>query len=78
MKYTIFVDESGTLPDPSDLVVVVAAVGTDLSQRLSQITVTIRKQIAKKQKSLPEIGKAVGFGQGRIIRRIENMLKLGN
>ena len=55
MKYTIFIDESGTLPDPLDSVVVVAAVGTDLSRKLSRITTAVRKQIPKKQKSLPEI-----------------------
>jgi hypothetical protein len=54
-KYTIFIDESGTLPDPAGTVIVIAAVGTDIPEKLSRITVKVRNQITKKQKSLPEI-----------------------
>ncbi|KKT57109.1 MAG: hypothetical protein UX91_C0014G0007 [Candidatus Amesbacteria bacterium GW2011_GWB1_47_19] len=54
-KYTVFIDESGTLPDPADTVVVIAAVGTDIPQKLSRITIIVRKQITNKQKLLPEI-----------------------
>lgn len=43
---TIFIDESGTLPDPKDKVVIVAAVGTNLpqaKQNLAIFTLTVEK-----------------------------------
>jgi len=51
-NYTIFVDESGTLPDPKDPYVIVAAVSTKNVTDLG-ITKKVRKTIAGKK--LPEI-----------------------
>lgn len=48
---TIFIDESGTLPDPKDQVVIIAAVGTKLPENLRAITKSIRKNLAKKNTS---------------------------
>ena len=36
-KTTVFVDESGTLPDPKDTVIVIAAVGTSNPARFETI-----------------------------------------
>ncbi len=44
MKVTIFIDESGTLPDPKDPVVIVAAIGTEAPQKIAKITQKIRKR----------------------------------
>lgn len=41
---TLFVDESGTLPDPKDKVIVVAAVGTYLPKEIEAIIKTVRKK----------------------------------
>lgn len=41
---TIFIDESGTLPDPHDTVVVVAAVGTKSPQKIAAIIKTTSKR----------------------------------
>lgn len=49
-KITIYIDESGTLPDPKDKLVVVAAVGTPSPERID----TIFKQ-AKKGASLKKL-----------------------
>ena len=45
MKATIFVDESGTLPDTQDEVIVVAAVGATIPSRLSQLFRKSRKRL---------------------------------
>jgi hypothetical protein len=50
---TIFIDESGTLPDPQDQVVIIAAVGTKLPEKLRGITNSARKILFKKD--VPEI-----------------------
>ena len=50
---TIFVDESGTLPDPKDSVVIIAAVGTKIPSRLRKINNEVRKYL--KMKKTPEI-----------------------
>lgn len=47
MKTTIFIDESGTLPDTQDEVIVVAAVGTNIPSQLSQLFRKSRKQLSK-------------------------------
>jgi len=44
----IFIDESGTLPDPNDKVVIVAAVGTQIPEKLLKIGQSVRK-FQKKQ-----------------------------
>lgn len=41
---TLFVDESGTLPDPKDKVIIVAAVGTYLPKIIETIITTVRKK----------------------------------
>lgn len=43
-KPVVFVDESGTLPDPKDKVIVVAAVGTGTSEKIASI---IKKLLRK-------------------------------
>ncbi len=43
-KITVFIDESGTLPDPKDKVVIVAAVGTDIPEKIDVIIKEIRKK----------------------------------
>ena len=48
---TIYIDESGTLPDPKDQVVIIAAVGAKLPEKLRAITKSIRKNLAKKSTS---------------------------
>ena len=56
-KITIFIDESGTLPDPNDKVVIVAAVGVFASKDLLDINNKVRKKIKflKKEKEISEI-----------------------
>lgn len=56
-KFSIFIDESGTLPDPKDKVVIVAAVGVFAPQALLDITQATRKKIKflKKEKNISEI-----------------------
>lgn len=41
---TIFIDESGTLPDPKDRVIVVAAVGSKAPAKIELIIKTVRKR----------------------------------
>jgi len=41
---TLFIDESGTLPDPKDKVVIVAAVGTHSPERIERIMKSVRKR----------------------------------
>ncbi len=48
MKTTIVIDESGTLPDIKDEVIVVAAVGTNIPNQLNQLFSKVRKQIKTK------------------------------
>jgi len=47
-QVTVFVDESGTLPDPRDKVVIVAAVGTKTPEKLLSINKSVRKFQKKK------------------------------
>jgi hypothetical protein len=47
-KVTVFVDESGTLPDPKDKVVIVAAVGSQSPEKLLTISKSVRKFQKKK------------------------------
>ncbi len=56
-KFTIFIDESGTLPDPKDKIVIVAAVGVDNPSEIFDINNKVRKKIKflKKEKEIPEI-----------------------
>lgn len=54
MKTTIFIDESGTLPDIKDEVIVVAAVGTHTPGHLGQLFNKVRKTL-KKSNRLSEI-----------------------
>ena len=54
MKATILIDESGTLPDTLDQVIVVAAVGTNFPNQLNRLFNKSRKQL-KKSSNLSEI-----------------------
>lgn len=47
----VFIDESGTLPDPKDKVIVIAAVGTKTPERIEKIIKEIRKKTKLKKKS---------------------------
>lgn len=51
---TLFIDESGTLPDPQDKVIVVAAVGVYSPRRIETIIKTVRKK-GKFKKAVGEI-----------------------
>ena len=48
---TVYIDESGTLPDPKDQVVIIAAVGAKLPEKIRAITKAIRKKLIKKNTS---------------------------
>lgn len=50
MAVTIFIDESGTLPDPKDKVVIVAAVGVKDVSALNLIFKSVKKRRLKKEK----------------------------
>lgn len=52
MKTTIFIDESGTLPDVKDRVIIVAAVGAVDLQRLDLVFRSIQKKRISKEKPL--------------------------
>ncbi|MDP3954798.1 MAG: DUF3800 domain-containing protein [bacterium] len=43
-KITVFIDESGTLPDPKDKIIVVAAVGVYSPRKIDEILKTVRKR----------------------------------
>lgn len=53
-KITVFIDESGTLPDPKDRVVVVAAVGASFPERIKHIIKAVRKR-GKFEKEVGEV-----------------------
>jgi len=48
-KVTIYIDESGTLPDPNDKLVVVAAVGTPSPERIDIILKQAKKKTSLKK-----------------------------
>lgn len=50
-KLYCYVDESGTLPDPNDKIIIMAAVGTDLPRLLIEINQQVRKKIRSRKKS---------------------------
>jgi len=54
-KIVIFIDESGTLPDPKDKVVIVAAVGTSNPLILEKVIKATRKNLKKRNKTITEI-----------------------
>lgn len=68
-KISIFIDESGTLPDPKDKVIIVAAVGTELPQYLAEITKKVRKKI-KTRKKKTEIGEIKFYQAGERTKQI--------
>lgn len=45
-KVSVYIDESGTLPDPADTVVVVAAVGTVSQERIGTLFKRVKKKAA--------------------------------
>jgi len=57
MSKIIFIDESGTLPDPKDKIIIVAAVGVDVVDDLLDVIKKVRSQIQsnKKEKQISEI-----------------------
>lgn len=59
-KVVIFVDESGTLPDPKDKVIVVAAIGTDIPSRFEAIL----KEVKKKGKFKKQTGELKFYTAG--------------
>ena len=56
-KLYCYIDESGTLPDPNDKIIIMAAIGTSLPQSLIEINKQVRKQMKsrKKSKNISEI-----------------------
>ncbi|MDP2951174.1 MAG: DUF3800 domain-containing protein, partial [bacterium] len=56
-KISILIDESGTLPDPKDKVIIMAAVGINARETLLSVLKKARKSIQynKKEKSITEI-----------------------
>jgi len=50
-RFTVFIDESGTLPDPEDRVIIVAAVGTRSPDRIEKVMRKVRKKAKFKSKS---------------------------
>ncbi len=54
-KIIILVDESGTLPDPKDRVVIIAAVGIELPKKLREIFKKVREKLGEKGKNITEI-----------------------
>lgn len=54
-KVTVFIDESGTLPDPKDQVVIVAAVSTSIPKSLLKPSKSARKYLKNAKKRLSEI-----------------------
>lgn len=54
-KIRISIDESGTLPDPKDRVVIIAAVGIDNLALTDRVHKSIRKSLRKKSKAVNEI-----------------------
>lgn len=48
-KITVYIDESGTLPDPKDKLVIVAAVGTSSPERIDSILKQTKKKHALKK-----------------------------
>lgn len=59
-RVTVFIDESGTLPDPKDRVIVVAAVGTKIPSRIEAII----KEVRKKWKFRKQIGELKFYAAG--------------
>lgn len=49
-KITVYIDESGTLPDPADTVVVVAAVGTESVVKIDEIFKRVKKRFLATKK----------------------------
>ncbi len=75
-KITIIIDEAGTLPDPKDKVVIMAAVGRDATKVLSDISIKVRQKIQyhKKEKQISEI-KFYTSGERTKIFYLQEILK---
>lgn len=56
-KISILIDESGTLPDPKDKVIIMAAVGVNAQEVLLSVLKKTRKSMScnKKEKTVSEI-----------------------
>ena len=72
-KITVFIDESGTLPDPNDKVIIIAAVGTDIPEKINVIIKEIRKK-GKFRKQTGELKFYTAGERSRIsfLKRINN------
>ena len=72
-KITIFIDESGTLPDINDKVIVVAAVGTENPEIINHIF----KIVKNKEKPRKQTGEIKFYTSGNKTKKIffENMNK---
>ena len=55
LNVTLFIDESGTLSDLKDQIVVVAAVGTNFPKMVNKISKSSTGKLAKGEKATPEI-----------------------
>lgn len=69
---TIFIDESGTLSDPKDRVVIIAAVGSRLPEKLRDITRLTRKNLTKKDVSEVKFYKSGKKTKKRYLERLNN------
>ena len=49
-KISIFIDESGTLPDPKDKIIVVAAVGSKTPDKILEVNKKVRKRLKQRKK----------------------------
>jgi hypothetical protein len=73
-KITIFIDESGTLPDPKDKVVIVAAVGTEAPHKLVEVIKSIRKYLKSKKNISNEI-KFYRSGENTKVKYLNALVK---
>lgn len=75
-KVTIIIDESGTLPDPDDAVIVVAAVGALDCKELKDITTDVRTTVVhRKQKPTTKELKFYNAGERTKVRYLKELVK---
>lgn len=73
-KISIFIDESGTLPDPKDEVVIVAAVGTEIPHQLLEVVKSVRKYLKTTRHATDEI-KFYRSGENTKVRFLKALIK---
>jgi len=73
LRFSIYIDESGTLSDTKDKVIVVAAVGTNSPEKIDEIF----KKLARKEKLKKQIGELKFYTAGNKTKQIffENIIK---